>query len=134
MYNEKTGNIFIDKMYDDVYAMLLETRSYMAYIAPIIKKNLAAEERLFVTFQSTRLTSRLLEMMAWLMAQKAIHNGELTTDDARAQGFCISNDTVCAYHDDEDAEVLPQGLKSLLTRSAQLYSRIARLDAASMAA
>jgi regulator of CtrA degradation len=119
----------LDKTYEDVYALLLEARGYMAHISPMLREHMVADDRLFVTYQSTRLTSRLLEMMSWLMAQKAIHNREISLDDARKQGFIISNDAICARSDEETAAILPEGLKSMLKRSASIYERLYRLDA-----
>jgi regulator of CtrA degradation len=118
----------LDKVYDDVYALLLEARGYMAYIAPMLRERMQPDDRLFVTYQSTRLTSRLLEMMSWLMAQKAIHNREISALEARNQGFIISNDAICGRSDEETSTTIPEGLRSMLKRSATIYERLARLD------
>jgi regulator of CtrA degradation len=118
----------VEKIYDEAYALLLETRNYMAYVAPSVRKAMAPEDRLFVTYHSTRLTSRLLEMMSWLMAQKAILGGEMTAGEAREQGFVISNDSICSFDESEQSGVLPQGLRTLLSRSRSLYERLERLD------
>jgi regulator of CtrA degradation len=118
----------VERMYNEAYSLLLETRNYMTYIAPQLRSEMAPEDRLFVTYQSTRLTSRLLEMMSWLMAQKAIHGGEMTREQAREQGFTISNDDVCRFDEAEQSNILPEGLRSLLERSERLYSRLLRLD------
>ncbi len=118
----------IDRIYDEAYGLLIEARNYMVYAMPAVKKSLEADARLEVTYHSTRLTTRLLEMISWLLAQKAVHNGEMTWDDARAQGFSITNDDVCRVHEAEQSEHLPLGLKTLLERSAGLYNRLTRLD------
>ncbi len=118
----------VEKIYDEAYALLLETRNYMAYVAPSLRDTMIPEDRLFVTYHSTRLTSRLLEMMSWLMAQKAIHGGEMTHAEARTNGFTISNDSICGFDESEQSGTLPQGLRSLLSRSKSLYERLQRLD------
>lgn len=128
-----TSSSIVDKIYNEAYALLLESRNYMVYALPAVKKNLSPEERLEVTFQSTRLTSRVLEMISWLLAQKAVQGGEMSRIEAKKQGFAISNDDVCRFSEGEQSEALPLGLRQLLERSERLYARLARLDAMELA-
>jgi regulator of CtrA degradation len=123
----------IDRIYNEAYSLLIESRNYMVYALPAVKKDLSAEDRLEVTFQSTRLTSRVLEMISWLLAQKAVQSGEMSREESKNQGFSITNDDVCRYSEGEQSAALPLGLKQLLERSANLYARLARLDGMALA-
>lgn len=118
----------VDRLYEDAYALLIESRNYIAYVLPMTREALSIENRLQTTYHSTRLTTRLLEIMSWLLAQRAVHRGEMSLREAREQGFVISNDTTCQFHDEEVSEGLPVGLRDLLERSNALYSRLHRLD------
>ena len=119
----------VDRLYDDAYGLLIESRNYIAYVLPMAREGLSTESRLQTTYHSTRLTTRLLEIMSWLLAQRAVHRGEMSLRDAREQGFVISNDTTCQFQDDEISDSLPGGLRALLERSNALYNRLYRLDA-----
>jgi regulator of CtrA degradation len=119
----------VDRLYDDAYSLLIEARNYIAYVLPMAREGLSVEARLQTTYHSTRLTTRLLEIMSWLMAQRAVQRGEMSLRDARAQGFIISNDATCQFQDEEMSESLPSGLRMLLERSNALYNRLHRLDA-----
>lgn len=118
----------LDRTYNDAYSLLLEARNYMANILPVVREGLDAEARLHTTYHSTRLTTRLLEIMSWLLAQKAVQRGDMTLTESRAQGFVISNDATCQFQDGELSDMLPAGLRSLMERSHALYLRLARLD------
>ncbi len=124
----RSNPFILDKTYDETFALLMETRGYIKNILPIVREEMDLAIRIKTTYQSSRLTSRLLEMVSWLMAQKAIHNREMTRQESIAQGFIISNDSVCMIEKDEQCEELPQGLRDLLGRSAALYERLMRLD------
>ncbi len=129
MLREGSNTIsLIDRLYDDAYALLIEARNYIAYALPMAREGLSVESRLQTTYHSTRLTTRLLEIMSWLLAHRAVHRGEMSLKDAREQGFVISNDATCQFQDDEMSEALPGGLRALLERSNALYNRLYRLD------
>lgn len=130
MLRESSNTVsLLDRLYDDAYGLLIESRNYIAYVLPMAREGLSIESRLQTTYHSTRLTTRLLEIMSWLLAQRAVHRGEMSLREAREQGFVISNDTTCQFHDAEASEELPGGLRALLERSNALYSRLYRLDA-----
>jgi regulator of CtrA degradation len=75
------------------------------------------------------VTSRLTQTMAWLLAQKAVHAGELTITEAASDDYALSGGEICLDPSGPDNGDLPHGLRSLLERSYHLYVRVARLDA-----
>ena len=76
-----------------------------------------------------RLTSRLTNMMAWLLVQRAVHQGELTREEFRDDdSWRLGGAEICLQEPEVDPELLPPYLYDLLRRSERLYSRIARLD------
>ncbi len=78
-------------------------------------------------------TMRLTNMIAWLLVQRAMHQGELTREEFRDDdSWRLGGAGICLEEPDVDIELLPPYLSDLLRRSERLYSRIARLD--SMAA
>jgi regulator of CtrA degradation len=75
-----------------------------------------------------RLTARLTEMMAWLLAQRAVHAGEITQAEALGENRALGEVSVCIDELDAGETAMPRGLVSLLKRSRALYIRVARLD------
>src|SRR3954453_23758512 len=120
---------FFNRTYDETMALLIEARNYIAHNEAFEQRKLSPQVRLQVSFESLRVTSRLTQVMAWLLAQKAVHAGELTAQQAAGPNHALSGGEVCAAAGGPDLLELPTGLRSLLDRSHHLYIRISRLDA-----
>ena len=119
---------FFNGTYDETMALLIEARNYIAYQEPAERQNLAPAARLQISYESMRVTSRLTQVMAWLLAQKAVHAGEITAEQAAGEDFALSGGEICSDPGGPENETLPEGLRSLLERSHSLYMRVARLD------
>ncbi len=79
--------------------------------------------------EALRVTARLSQTVAWLLAAKAVAAGEISaTEMARDHSLDQAARTVCLAHGRDDAD-LPPMLQALLEQSLALYRRVARLDA-----
>ncbi|AMJ63682.1 hypothetical protein AXW83_13960 [Bosea sp. PAMC 26642] len=78
--------------------------------------------------ESMRLTTRLMQIASWLLVQRAVAEGEMTTAQAHAENnkFKISDAMVVPVR--EEAERLPQTLRDLMTHSLRLQERIRHLE------
>ena len=119
---------YFHRTYDETMAMLIEARNYAVYHEALDQRTLSANLRLQVGYESLRVTSRLTQVMAWLLAQKAVYAGELTREQAAGDEFALSGGPVCLDPSGPENESLPSGLRSLLDRSHRLYIRVSRLD------
>jgi regulator of CtrA degradation len=81
-----------------------------------------------LTKETLRLTSRLTQVMAWLMAQRALQDGEIGEDEFVEDKYRLEGHEICLKRAFEDLEDLPEGLNDLMSRSYDLYSRVMRLD------
>ena len=108
--------------------LLVETRDYLAHREPVDRNTLLPLERLRFCCETMRLTARLTQIMAWLLAQRAVHAGELTQQDALAEHDALADLQICMDDEAAMATAMPQRLLSLLDRSRRLYVRVARLD------
>ena len=121
--------IFLDRAYNEAFDLLVEARDYFAYREPQERHVLRIEQRLQLNCEALRLTSRLTQIMAWLLVQKAVHAGEMSAIEAAADEHRLAGQYVCLVQSDPDTLPLPAHLQSLLDRSYLLYQRIGRLDA-----
>lgn len=119
---------YFHRTYDETMALLIETRNYVAYHEVIDQRALSPQIRLQASYESLRVTSRLTQVMAWLLAQKACHAGELTLQQAAGDDYALSGGAICTDPSGADNMELPGGLRSLLDRSHRLYLRVERLD------
>jgi len=90
-------------------------------LTPVVGAKLSCE--------ALRVTARLTQVMAWLLAQKAIHAGELSTAEVIERQDRLTDIAVCMDEEAADEIVgLPARFRELLDRSHRLYIRVARLD------
>ncbi|CAK0770583.1 regulator of CtrA degradation [uncultured Gammaproteobacteria bacterium] len=120
--------VLFNGTYDETMALLVEARNYVAFREAVDRKNLAPMARLQACFESLRVTSRLTQIMAWLLAQKAVYAGEISAEQGVGEAYALSGGGVCDECSGADNEDLPCGLRSLLERSYRLYRRVVRLE------
>jgi len=124
----ETATRFFGKTYDETMSLLLASRDYLAAAQPADAMGLKPIDRLRVNCEAMRLTTRLTQIMAWLLAQRAVFAGELERARAASDEFRLSADAVCMAEGDVAENVLPARLRDLLDQSRRLYVRVARLD------
>lgn len=126
---EGAGVAFLNGTYAEALALTREARDYIALQERADRQDLGAIDQLVVSCESMRLTTRLTQVMAWLLVQRAVQAGEITRDEAREPQHRLGAREICeAGSPPMDAE-LPSRMRDLLARSHALYSRVARLDA-----
>jgi len=119
---------FFGKTYAEAMTLLTEARDYLAYREPIDRETLMPVERLQFCGETMRLTARLTQIMAWLLAQRAVHAGELTQHQALGEHCALAEHAICMEVGTAPTEAVPRRLAALLDRSQRLYVRVARLD------
>lgn len=118
---------YFRRTYDEALTLMIEARNYMAYVEPPEHLH-AGFKGLRMSCEAMRVTSRLTQVMAWLMMQRAVHEGEVDVTHALSEHNRLSGADVCLDESFRDDDCLPNGLRSLLDRSLSLYQRIARLE------
>lgn len=125
------GTVFFRGTYDEAFQLLIEARDYLTYREPTERAALSLDQRLAANREAMRLTSRLTQVMAWLMVRRAVQEGEISFDEALQSDRRLDGQRVCLIQiEDDDAAPLPRGLRDLLGRSYHLYTRVERLDKA----
>src|SRR3954447_18327229 len=98
---------FFNRTYDETMALLIEARNYIAYNEAADQRGLRPQARLQVSYESLRVPSRLTQVMAWLLAQKAVHAGELTVQQVATEEYALSGGEVCTDPSGPENEELP---------------------------
>ena len=126
---------FFSNLHDETLALLIETRNYIQSLRiqnqSVIDANRPLEKAdyLDLSLETMRLTSRLTQVMAWMLAQRAVSAGEITAEEGASERFRLSGKSVCLKHDLSNSGHLPEHLCGLLRRSHDLYLRVSRLEA-----
>jgi regulator of CtrA degradation len=119
---------FFGKTYGEAMDLLAEARDWIARMEPRERLNLDPLDRLLLCRETMRLTARLTQIMAWLLAQRAVQEGEITQHEALGGHDALATLAVCMEEGGGEDAALPPPLADLLDRSRRLYVRVARLD------
>lgn len=123
--------LFINRLYDESMTLIIEARNYFQFSDAAqnpADSSIGPEDKMYVNTQAMRFTSRMTQTMAWLLAQRAVHNGELSAEEACDGTFSLGGEPICTEAEGHDDNRLPEGLRHLLNRSHSLYHRVWRLD------
>lgn len=117
--------LFIERTYDETLSLLIEARDYLSAAGA----EQTGRDSLLWCSETMRLTTRLTQVMAWVLLRRAVANGELSEDEAVTPENRLAGHGVCLPSIAPESEAqLPAPLISLLSRSLSLYRRIDRLD------
>src|SRR5262249_49805395 len=128
MPDQPAPTAFFSKTYDEAMGLLVEARDYVAEGELGDRAALDLASRVRLSCETMRMTARLTQVMAWLLAQRAVHAGELSEADVVERHQALAELDVCMTADAATLAILPQRLVDLLERSHRLYVRVARLD------
>jgi regulator of CtrA degradation len=119
----------LDRTFEEGVALTLEVRNYIAFHEQVDRREYDLSRCLQVGYQHTRVSARLIQIMTWLLAMKALLSGEISPEQFAAPQYALTVSDECRNENDPELNELPPGLRSLLERSHSLYMRIQRLDA-----
>lgn len=119
---------FFDRTYAEAFSLLVEARDYLADRQRPDFEAAAPTTQLVVSCETMRLTTRLVQIMAWLLVQRAVHAGEIDANEADRPERRLGGREICAGEGPWDLAGLPRRLLVQLERSQALYNRVARLD------
>jgi len=122
------SSTFFHKTYDEALGLLTEARNYVATGDLRDNARFGNDLRMVHCCETMRLTARLTHVMAWLLAQRAVHAGEITLEEAASERYALGGHRICLEESNYLPTIEDQWLRTLLDRSLRLYIRIARLD------
>ncbi len=116
------------RTYQEGMQLVEETSAYLDGPGREASRNLSRDASLAYAGESMRLTTRLMQVAAWLLVRKAVHEGEITPEEARAEKYRLASKDIARSARLAGAHALPERLLDLISRSERLYARVERLD------
>lgn len=115
----------IDSLYTEAMLLADEARAYFDEAGREERQSLAPFARVGFACESLKVTTRIMHIVAWLLTQRAVDSGEIFAADGRRPERRLghANET-----DPTITSQLPPAAQRLVTASADLYARVARLD------
>jgi regulator of CtrA degradation len=122
------GSDQFDQIYKDGMALVERTAAYLDGAGRKEAKALSPALAVVYATESMRLTTRLLEVAAWLLLRRSVRQGEITAEEARVKRRCIRLGTIGRPSHVTGFVELPQTLRDLIEQSFALNDRVMRLD------
>jgi regulator of CtrA degradation len=120
----------LQNTYDEGMQLVEITSAYLEGPGREASRNLSRDASLTYASESMRLTTRLMQIAAWLLVRKAVHEGELSLEEGRSEKYRLSRKEIARAVRIEGTTALPVRMQELIAQSEQLYARVERLDAA----
>ncbi len=121
-----TIDVFLDKAYDDGFALLVEVRDFLKEQKAQIDAVLTPNERVLMTQELTRMTRRLADVMAWLLLRRAVSAGEIGHRESLSHAGARLDDDLA----DEPIPAhrkLPLEVRGMIGRTRRLYGDVVKL-------
>ncbi|HEY0282725.1 MAG TPA: DUF1465 family protein [Rhizomicrobium sp.] len=123
-----TGSALFQRTFDEGMSLVEETARYLDGPGREEQRKLPRKTAMLYAGGSMRVTTRLMQAASWLLVQRAVHDGDMDVEDASSDRYRLGSKEICFGGSAEGVELLPAMLQDLLSRSDNLYRRIARLD------
>ena len=123
-----TDSAMFDRTFDEGMALVEETARYLDGKGREEARTLPRKAAMLYAGESMRVTTRLMQAASWLLIQRAVQEGDMSSEDAASDRYRLGAREICMGKREEGVDSLPQKLIELLERSESLYRRIARLD------
>lgn len=117
----------IDSHYVEAMLLADEARGYFDDAGRDDRSCLDPMSRVSFACESLKVTTRLMHIIAWLLTQRAVDAGEIAAEAALSPSRRLGTSTPS---DDAIVARLPARARDMALASADLFDRIARLDAA----
>lgn len=130
MHNIESRLLLLDgKLVDDLYmeAMVLadEARAYLEKGAEIERELLDSMEKVHFSCESLKITTRLMQVIAWLLSRRAHARGEISLEECRSEKYRLGD---AAASDPRFTRGFPGDMRVLIAASESLYMRTQRLE------
>ena len=123
-----TASEQFEKVFKEGMGLVEETANYLDGPGRQDARLLDRHGAVAYATESMRLTTRLMQLASWLLLQRAIGAGEMTSDEARKEKHRISLSDIGRGNPLNGSDQLPAALMELIERSLKLHLRVQKLD------
>jgi regulator of CtrA degradation len=122
------ASALFDRTFEEGMSLVEECARYLDGRGRDESRSLSRRAALVYAGESMRVTTRLMQAASWLLVQRAVHEGDMSAEDAASDRYRLGAREICFGRREDDIAGLPVKLLELLDRSESLYRRIARFD------
>lgn len=116
------------ELFRDGMALVEATACYLDGDGRAASNRLSRKAALAYASESMRLTTRLMQVASWLLVQRAVAEGEITTTQARREKERVKLVPQDRGVSDDQFDELPEPIRDLIAQSLRLHARVMHLD------
>ena len=115
-------------LYREGMALIEEVAAYLDGDGRAESRGLARETSFLYATESMRLTTRLMQLASWLLLQRAVNEGELTAENARAEKEKVKFSATPTERGGPGFAGLPERLRDYVAQGDRLFERVLQFD------
>ena len=117
-----------DLLYREGMGLIEEVAGYLDGGGREESRGLPREVSFAYATESMRLTTRLMQLASWLLLQRAVNEGELTAEGARAEKENVKFSATPEQRGGPGYEGLPETLRGFIVRGDRVFERVMQFD------
>jgi regulator of CtrA degradation len=117
-----------DALYRDGMGLIEEVAAYLDGVGREESRSLPREVSFAYATESMRLTTRLMQLASWLLLQRAVNEGELTAEGARAEKEKVKFSATPDERGGPGFDGLPGSLQDFIAKGDRLFERVLQFD------
>jgi regulator of CtrA degradation len=122
------GSDAFKTMFREGMALVEETATYLDGDGREQSRGLGRAGSLAYATESMRLTTRLMQLASWLLLQRAVNDGEMSSEQANTEKSKVKLGGLASATGGPGWSDMPARLRELISRSLLLQERVRRLD------
>jgi regulator of CtrA degradation len=117
-----------DSLYREGMRLIEEVAAYLDGDGRAESRHLPREASFVYATESMRLTTRLMQLASWLLLQRAVNEGELTVENARAEKEKVKFSATPSERGGPGFAELPERLREFISKGDRLFERVIQFD------
>ncbi|OAM73145.1 DUF1465 family protein [Devosia elaeis] len=118
-----------DALYREGMGLIEAVAAYLDDRGRLESRVLSREAGFLYATESMRLTTRLMQLASWLLLQRAVNEGEITRENARAEKEKVRFSATPSERGGPGYDQLPATLRDFIDKGDRLFERVMQLDA-----
>lgn len=117
-----------DALYRQGMALIEEVAAYLDGDGREESRALPRDASFIYATESMRLTTRLMQLASWLLLQRAVHEGEITSENAREEKQKVKFSATPVERGGPGWNDLPPKLVEYIAQGDRLFDRVMQFD------
>ncbi len=124
----KLDQKMLEKAYQEAITITIDVANYLEKDKKIIANLKDKKLTIIHASESLRMSSCLMQSIAWFMVQMAVNKGEISKEEASKKDSRLGGKEICLGVSHHKISFFSEEFQSLVKRTQVFYERVERLD------